>query len=100
MPTTRTFTRQELYDMGLPERPPKGGTQISDTIIDQGRWSTDHELIVQFPEQVGTDEAWRFYYSHGSTECQDECPWEHEDEVTATLVRRTTKMVQVWEPEP
>ena len=85
MPTTRTFTRQQLYDMGLPERRPKGGKKISDTIIDQGRWSTDHELIVQFPEQVGTDEAWRFYYSHGSTECQDECPWEHD-----------TRLPQLW----
>lgn len=47
---------------------------ISNTICDQGRWSTDYELIFKMDEKF-----YRTYYSRGSTECQDEGPWEYGD---------------------
>ena len=90
----KTFTRQELIDLGLPDEC-DGGKIISDTIIDQRRWSTTHELIFQLKGQA-EDEAWATSYSIGSTEEQSERPWEYEDEVTCSLVRKTEKTVTVW----
>lgn len=91
----KTFTRQELLDLGLPDEC-DGGKIISDTIIDQRRWSTTHRLIFQLKGQ-GEDEAWATSYNVGSTESQDESPWAWEDEVTCSLVRKTEKTVTVWE---
>lgn len=97
MSTSNKFKTAELLEMGMPFMPPKGGRIISDEISGTRRWSTDHHLIVQFADQMGTDDAWLFWYSVGSTEQQDERPWEYEDETTAQLVHRTTKTVEVWE---
>lgn len=91
----KTFTREELLDLGLPGEC-DGGKIISDTITGQRRWSTTHELIFQLKGQA-EDEAWATSYSVGSTERQDERPWEDEEEVTCSLVRRTEKTVTVWE---
>ena len=99
--TTRTFSKEQLdEDFDLPRRPGKeryGGCRvISDEICGQRRWSTDYCLIFQLDDQPA-DEAWCVYYSCGSTESQCECPWEYEDEIEATLVRKTKKIVEVWE---
>ena len=93
----KPFKTRELLDMGLPSDPPEGGRIISDVLSEHDRWSVVHTLIVQFPEQMGTDDAWELSYGVGATESQNESPWEYEDEVTGTLVRRTTKVVDVWE---
>ena len=66
---------------------------ISDEIIDQRRWSTTHELIFKHEELI-----YRTYYSHGSTECQDERPWENEPEVECTEMQAVMKIVFVYEP--
>ena len=97
-PRVKMFPKKELLDMDMPMFAPKDGEIISDNIIDTSRWSEHHELIVQFKDQWGTDEAYRFYYSNGLTECQDESPWENDgDEIEGTLVKKTTKVVEVWE---
>ena len=91
----KIFTREELLDLGLPDEC-DGGKIISDTITGQRRWSTTHRLIFQLKGQGG-DEAWATSYNVGSTEEQCESPWEYEDEVTCSLVRKTEKTVTVWE---
>lgn len=96
MAEKKLFNTTELLDMGLPSYPPKGGKIISDNIEDHSRWSVHHCIIVQFPGQ-DEDEAWSMHYSIGATECQDESPWEREDEVEATLVKRQQKTITVWE---
>ncbi len=48
---------------------------IEDEIIDQRRWSTVHKRIFKFE-----DKFYQTIYSHGSTECQDESPYEDEDD--------------------
>ncbi len=100
--TTRTFTRDELVgEYDLPRRsgtaPAGGCTVISDEIDDTTRWSVLHTLTFRLADQPECA-AWSVGYSVGATEQQDESPWEHEPEVTATLMRAVAKTVTVWEP--
>ena len=95
--TKKIFTKQELRDMDMPYSAPDGGEIVYDKIYDTSRWSEMHEMVVQFKDQMGTDEAWYFTYSRGLTECQDESPWEFDDEIEAHLVKKITKTVEVWE---
>lgn len=98
MSMVRTFTRQELEDLDLPRSGGAGCgcTVISDTVIDTSRWSIIYELVFQLDGQP-EDEAWCVGYSVGATERQDERPWQDEDTVEATLVKRIQKLVTVWE---
>ena len=64
------------------------GSVISKQFIDQGRWLIHYTLIFSY--------GGRFYrsaYSQGSTENQEEWPWEHKDDVVCTEVE--TKPVTV-----
>lgn len=67
---------------------------IEEKIIDQRRWSTVYEIIF---EHEG-----KFYetsYSCGSTESQDERPWEYDgDEIECTEVHKVEKVIKVWAP--
>lgn len=94
---TKIFKTDFLLDMGLPYDAPTGGKIISKEIVETTRWSIVYALIVHFPDQPDC-EAWEFVYSEGATECQDEKPWEYEDEVEATLVREKEVLVRKWLP--
>lgn len=65
---------------------------IHDTIVDNSRWSIQHEIIF---EHEGKN--YRAYYSVGATEQQDESPWEFDTEVEVVEVHEVEKMVKVWE---
>ena len=91
----KTFTREELLELGLPHEC-DGGKIISNEITGQRRWSTEYSLIFQLAGQA-ENEAWATSYSAGSTEEQDESPWEYEKEVDCWLVHKTEKTVTVWE---
>lgn len=68
---------------------------IEDRITGTGRWTTHHRMIFAH--------AGHFYsatYSVGSTEMQDEGPWEYEKEVECTEVHQVEKTIKVWEPVP
>lgn len=93
---TKTFNREYLTEeLGLPGCC-DGGKIISDEIVDQRRWVNVCEIVFQVPGQA-EDEAYKTSYEVGSTENQDTRPWEYEKEVECTIVRKTTKMVEVWE---
>lgn len=92
----REFTRKELKDRGLPYWCDDGKI-ISNTVIDQRRWVTEYELIWRFNDQP-EGQAYQAYYSKGSTECQEERPWEYEETVKATVVHQVERVVEVWEP--
>jgi len=49
---------------------------VKNEIYDQRRWVTSYELIFKLE-----DKLYRTYYDQGSTEQQEEGPWEWEDEV-------------------
>lgn len=65
---------------------------ISDEILDQGRWSTYHGVVVKY-----LDEFYSVNYSKGSTEYQDEAPFEYDDQVTFTQVFPVEKTIIVYE---
>jgi hypothetical protein len=52
------------------------GEIVRDTIIGNGRWTINHELIFRY-----NDKLYMAYYDVGSTEMQDESPWEYDAEV-------------------
>ena len=68
------------------------GETIEDKIIGQSRWSTAHRRIFKFEG--------KFYetcYSHGSTECQDESPYEYEpDQIECKEVFPVEKTIIVY----
>lgn len=72
---------------------------LESKIVDQGRWTTTHEIVF---EHEGT--FWRTTYSVGSTEFQDSEPWEWDGEVECVEVERRKVEVDMWmpveEPQP
>ncbi|MCR8983057.1 hypothetical protein [Brevibacillus laterosporus] len=90
---TITFSADELVKYGLPKRGYDGVEVILDQIVDQSRWSIFHDIIFKWTDG-------KYYstgYSEGATECQEEAPWEYEDEVECVEVHQVEKMVKVWE---
>lgn len=65
---------------------------IKDDISGQGRWSTRHTIVFAHDGKF-----WETGYSEGSTESQDESPWEYEEEVECVEVHIVEKIMKVWE---
>jgi hypothetical protein len=65
---------------------------LEDNIVDTSRWSIYHKIIFEHE-----DKYYQTYYSEGATECQDESPWEYDDEIECTEVHQVDKVVKVWE---
>lgn len=65
---------------------------IEDKVIGNSRWSIQHSLIFRV-----ADNFYRAKYSVAATECQDEGPWEYEEEVEITPVHQVEKTILVWE---
>ena len=96
-PEKMTKTRQEMNDLDLPW----GGGEalvLQDNVTDQTRWSTIHELVFRLPD-MPDGLAYRTTYSKGSTERQDESPWEY-GPAECVLVRKVPKVVETWPTEP
>src|SRR5574344_1181952 len=69
------------------------GNTIMDKIIDTARCSVIHEIVFE--------DKGKFYqttYSEGATECQDEKPWEYDDEIECTEVELKEVKVKKWMP--
>ena len=69
-----------------------GGEIIEDNIVDHGRWSVVHKIILKYQ-----DKYYRASYSVGATEHQDEQAWEYDDEVELTEVHQVPKVIMTWE---
>jgi hypothetical protein len=88
MSNIRIFNRDFLVnELGLPYN------SVEDKVIDNSRWSICHELIFAYDGKY-----YQTYYSVGSTECQDERPWEYEDEVECIEVIKQEVKVMAWIP--
>lgn len=61
---------------------------VEDEIIDQGRWSTYHSVVVK-----SNGKFYETTYSTGSTESQDETPFEYDDFVVFTEVEPYEKKI-------
>jgi len=66
---------------------------IVENIIDTTRWSIIHEIVF-----ADKGKFYRTTYSEGATECQDERPWEYEDEVECEEVELREVKVKKWMP--
>ena len=67
---------------------------VSDTIVDTNRWSVISELVFKFDGRFYRTT----YHSQGSTEKQDELPFQYEsDEIECQEVKQAEKVVVVWE---
>lgn len=66
---------------------------ISEDIIDQSRWSTHYRTVFKFENKY-----YETFYSVGSTEYQDESPYEYEpDEIELDEVFPVEKIITVYE---
>lgn len=85
------FKREFLVDeLGLPR---SKENKVEDNVVDNSRWSVDHELIFKHEGKF-----YQTSYSVGATECQDERPWEYDDEVECTEVAQQEVTVMAWVP--
>ena len=66
---------------------------IYDEICDNSRWSIYHVCVFE-----NDGKFYRAGYSVGATECQDESPWEYEDNIECTEVELKSVMVEKWIP--
>lgn len=71
-------------------------TEITpENISSTGRWST---YKVQIFKHVPSDKLYKFNWSVGSTEMQDEGPFEYQDTYEPIEVVAVEKLVTVYEP--
>jgi hypothetical protein len=66
-------------------------SSIKDTIIDTSRWSVHHEIIFK-----DKGKFYKAFYSEGATECQDERPWEYDEDIECIEVELKKVMVTKW----
>ena len=66
---------------------------IENKVIETSRWSIYHKIIFEHEGKF-----YQTYYSVGATECQDETPWEDEDEVDCEEVVQKEVLVKQWVP--
>ncbi len=85
-----TITKQEAIDIL------EGDTLvIRNNIIENNRWTLLHELIFRYQRKL-----YRTYYRVGSTELQDESPFEYDDTVTCVEVTPIRAIDYAPAPEP
>ena len=72
----------------------EGWKLLAHEIIDQSRWTTAHMAIVQ---RESDGKTFRTYYQVGSTEYQDESPFEYTDVEFIEVAPKET-VVTVYEP--
>jgi hypothetical protein len=68
--------------------------EIETEIEDTTRWSIVKQSIYK---HTPTGKHYRFNYSVGATECQDEQPYKYEPEVEVQQVRKVPVTKIVWE---
>lgn len=86
MAKTKKFDTKFLRDkLDLP------WSALEDVICDQDRWSTHHDIIFEYEGKFYSG-----WYSVGSTEMQDEGPWEYEEFVEFDEVEKKKVLVEKW----
>jgi hypothetical protein len=68
--------------------------EMETTIEDQGRWTTVYSLVVR---RKSDGKYFKAEYRRGSTEMQDESPYEYDSEAIFTEVKPVSKTVIVYE---
>ena len=69
--------------------------QIEYELVDNNRWSLHYEGVFK---HIPTEKYYKFEWSKGATEYQDEKPFQYTKEVIPVEVHSVEKTVQVWGP--
>lgn len=86
------FKREYLIEeLGLPY----DCDLVSEEIIDTTRWSVIKEIVFQSKD----GKYYQTTYSEGATECQDEAPWEYEEEIECEEVELREVKIMKWCPK-
>ena len=101
MPETRTFTRQQLDEIGVPFEcyadPIDGfATELHREQVDTRRWVSVHRLVFRAPDD---GQAYAVTYQRGLTENQDGTdPWNYDNEIKGVEVEQRPVVTQQWLP--
>ncbi|MDX3759304.1 hypothetical protein [Streptomyces sp. AK02-04a] len=90
----RTFTREQLEEIGVPFELHDDAELARDT-VNSGRWNKTVRLVFRHPDDGN---AYLVRYQVGLTEYQDCDLWFGDDEITATEVEQRPVVVQQWKP--
>jgi hypothetical protein len=97
--TTRTYTPDQLEEIGLPfEADGADGCakELYQEQVGTRRWVSVHELVFRAPDD---GKAYRVQYEQGLTETQeDHDPWNYEKVIKAVEVELRPVTVQRWRP--
>ncbi|WP_069883484.1 hypothetical protein [Streptomyces luteocolor] len=98
--TTRTFTRDQLAAMGVPDDWDAEDGQQADHLherqVGSRRWVSVHELVFRAPDD---GLAYSVHYERGLTEHQDGLDaWGYADEIQATVVEQRPVVIEKWLP--
>lgn len=89
---TRTFTRQQLEEIGVPFELDDDAELARDT-VNSGRWNKTVRLVFRHPDD---GIAYLVRYQVGLTEYQDCDLWFGDDEIKAVEVEQRPVVVQQW----
>ena len=94
---TRTFTRQQLDEIGVPFETDGDNTaeELARDTVDSGRWNKTIRLVFRHPADGA---AYLVRYQVGLTEYQECDVWFDEDEIKAVEVEQRPVVVQQWKP--
>lgn len=91
------FKKEYLIQNGIPNDwdaiDNAKGEVIYDKVIDNSRWSVIHEIVFKLD-----DKFYLTHYSVGATECQEERPWEYEDDIRCVEVVEKEVLVKKYVP--
>ena len=86
----RIFSKEFMQSVLWEEE--EGSKILENKIEDTSRWSIIYSLVFSFENKI-----WECSYSVGAAECQDERPWEYDEEVECWEVRPVEKIVTIYE---
>ena len=91
--TKRKFEEETLRSLAYGKKDDRFDVMMK-VIVDQGRWTTHYDMVIF---DKSDDTYWRIPYSQGSTEMQQEVPFEY-DELVGEQVEPVIKHVVSYEP--
>ena len=86
-----TFSADDARNIVYGEH--EGTTVVRDVITGTSRWSTIHDLVFKYKEKL-----YQVRYHVGSTEYQDEVPFEYDKTVECTEVEPYEKLIVEYRP--
>lgn len=88
----KMFHRQDMQDVAQDESDIM--IKIKDTIVDNSRWSIQHEMIFK---DNATGKHYISFFNRGATEYQDERPYEYDDKMIKCVeVEEKEVLVKQW----